>query len=103
MKTLGEIALHLVNLSDDPTQSDAHRRVASAALGAMADALYEEACEENILMNPDPVCADCGSDLDAMGHCRRGCAGRPPWPAREGLPKDDDDNAAGRGQKVRHG
>ena len=22
--------------------------------------------------NPEPVCADCGADLDAMGCCRRG-------------------------------
>jgi len=23
--------------------------------------------------NPDPCCADCGSDLDAMGYCKDGC------------------------------
>jgi hypothetical protein len=78
-KTLGEIALYLVNLSDDLTQSDAHRRVASAALGAMAETLYDEACE----------------GADAM---------YPPWPAREGLPKDDDGQPdAGPKVPVRHG
>ena len=24
--------------------------------------------------NPEPVCADCGSDLDNNGHCKAGCA-----------------------------
>jgi hypothetical protein len=23
--------------------------------------------------DPDPVCADCGSDLDGEGRCERGC------------------------------
>jgi hypothetical protein len=24
--------------------------------------------------NPDPVCADCGADLDQRGRCKAGCA-----------------------------
>ena len=26
--------------------------------------------------NPEPCCADCGADLDAMGNCRNECGGR---------------------------
>jgi len=28
--------------------------------------------------NPEPVCADCGSDLDGHGHCKSDCANAEP-------------------------
>ena len=39
--------------------------------------LYPTDCPEarrrKQMENPDPVCADCGSDLDGEGRCKRGC------------------------------